>query len=54
MQLRVIQRILGILFMMHSVTMFPPILVAFIYGEGKWADFLITFAVLFSMGIENK
>jgi len=51
MQLRVIQRILGILFMMHSVTMFPPILVAFIYGEGKWADFLITFAVLFSMGI---
>lgn len=51
MQFPVIQRILGILFMMHSVTMLPPILVAFAYGEGQWADFLVTFGVLFICGI---
>lgn len=51
MQLRAIQRILGILFMMHSVTMLPPMVVAFAYGETKWGDFLVTFAVLILCGI---
>lgn len=51
MQLPVIQRILGILFMMHSATLLPPLLVAFFYGEGVWSDFLVTFGVLFLCGV---
>ncbi len=51
MQLLVVQRILGILFMMHSVTMLPPVLVALAYGEREWADFLITFGILFIFGV---
>src|SRR3569833_2849637 len=50
MRLSVIQRILGILFMMHSVTMLPPLLVGFIYAESEWAEFLFTFGVLFLVG----
>ena len=41
------QHILGILFMLHSVTMLPPLLVGFIYAECVWAEFLFTFGVLF-------
>lgn len=51
MRLSVIQRILGILFMMHSVTMLPPLLVGFIYAESEWAEFLFTFGVLFLVGV---
>src|SRR3569623_960578 len=50
MRLSVIQRILGILFMMHSVTLLPPLLVGFIYAESVWAEFLFTFGVLFLVG----
>src|SRR3569832_609916 len=46
----VIQRILGILFMMHSDTLLPPLLVGFIYAESEWAEFLFTFGVLFLVG----
>ena len=51
MQLAVIQRILGILFMMHSATMLPPMLVSFIYQESEWAEFLFTFGLLLLAGI---
>src|SRR3569623_760723 len=50
MQLPVVQRILGILFMMHSVTLLPPLLVALAYGESEWAEFLFTFGLLFLVG----
>src|SRR3569833_2554816 len=50
MRLSVIQRILGFLFMMHSVTMLPPLLVCFIYAESVWAEFLFTFGVLILVG----
>src|SRR3569832_1421308 len=50
MRLSVIQRNLGNLFMMHSVTMLPPLLVGFIYAESEWAEFLFTFGVLFLVG----
>src|SRR3569832_1894146 len=50
MRLSVIQRILGFLFMMHSVTMLPPLLVGCIYAESEWAEFLFTFGVLFLVG----
>lgn len=51
MQLAVIQRILGILFMMHSATMLPPVLVSFIYQENEWAEFLFTFGLLLLAGV---
>src|SRR3569623_1279840 len=50
MQFPVVQRILGILFMMHSVTLLPPLLVALAYGESEWAEFLFTFGLLFLVG----
>src|SRR3569832_2988000 len=50
MRLSVFQRNLGILFMMHSVSMLPPLLVGFIYAESDWAEFLFTFGVLFLVG----
>src|SRR3569832_1398396 len=50
MQFPVVQRILGILFMMLSVTLLPPLLVALAYGESEWAEFLFTFGLLFLVG----
>src|SRR3569832_1777964 len=50
MQFPVVQRILGILFMMHSVTLLPPLLVALAYGESEWAEFLFTIGLLFLVG----
>jgi len=50
MQLLVIQRILGLLLMLHSVTMLPPFLMALFYGEPEWWDFLVTFSGLALLG----
>ncbi len=50
MQLLVIQRILGLLLMLHSLTMLPPLLVAIFYGEPEWLDFLVTFGGLAVLG----
>ena len=50
MQLLVIQRILGLLLMLHSATMLPPFLVALFYGEPEWWDFLVTFSGLALLG----
>ena len=50
MQGLVIQRILGLLFMLHSVTMLPPFLVALFYAEPEWWDFLVTFSGLALLG----
>ena len=36
----VVQRILGLLLMMFSVTMLPPIVVSLIYGDGGWLSFV--------------
>jgi trk/ktr system potassium uptake protein len=51
MQFRTIQRILGILLMLHSTTMLTPILVSMAYGAGKWVEFFVTFCALFLCGI---
>lgn len=51
MQLLVIQRILGMLLMLHSITMLPPFLVALFYGEPEWWDFLVTFSGLALLGV---
>jgi len=51
MQPIAIQRILGILLMLFSITMLPPILVAFIYGDGAQASFALAFVVTLSTGL---
>jgi len=44
-----VQRILGLLLMMFSITMLPPIAVSFFYGDGNWMPFLEGFSLtLFS------
>jgi trk system potassium uptake protein TrkH len=47
----VIQRILGLLLMMFSLTMLPPILISFIYSEQSWLPFLQGFGMTLAAGI---
>jgi len=46
----VVQRILGILLMMFSVTMLPPVIVGLIYGDGSWFEFLEGFGLTLAAG----
>ena len=50
MNLPVVQRILGLLLMIFSVTMLPPILVAVFYGEESWTAFLYGFLLTVFIG----
>ena len=47
----VVQRILGLLLMMFSLTMLPPILISFIYGEQSWWPFVQGFGMTLAAGI---
>jgi trk system potassium uptake protein TrkH len=47
----VVQRILGLLLMMFSVTMLPPIIVSLIYGDGAWFSFAEGFALTLVAGV---
>jgi len=51
MQPIAIQRILGILLMLFSITMLPPILVSFIYDDGARSSFALAFIVTLSTGL---
>ena len=51
MQLPVVQKILGILLMVFSVTMLPPALVGLIAGDGDHRPFLAAFAATFLTGL---
>ncbi|NOY73253.1 MAG: potassium transporter [Gammaproteobacteria bacterium] len=51
MQRKAIQRILGLLLMVFSLTMLPPVLVSFIYSENSAAPFLLGFALTLIMGL---
>jgi trk system potassium uptake protein TrkH len=51
MNYQVIQRLLGILLMIFSLTMLPPVLVGAWYEDGGVLPFLLTFIVIFSLGI---
>jgi trk system potassium uptake protein TrkH len=51
MQLAVVQRITGLLLMMFSLSMLPPILVALIYQDGSTGAFVSGFLVTLSAGI---
>ncbi len=47
----VVQRILGLLLMMFSVTMLPPIVISMIFGEQSWLPFIEGFALTLVAGI---
>ncbi len=51
MQFLVIQRIVGLLLVIFSSTMLPPMLVSFIYMDGSFAPFFYGFAVTLITGI---
>ena len=51
MQLAAIQRILGLLLMLFSVTMLPPVLVSFFYADGFYISFLLGFALTLCTGL---
>ena len=51
MQLLVIQRIIGLLLMIFSSTMFPPMVVSIIYLDGNFEPFFDTFAITLITGI---
>ncbi len=46
----VVQRILGLLLMMFSVTMLPPILFSLYYGDQTWLPFVEGFGLTFAAG----
>ena len=43
-------RILGLLLMMFSVTMLPPVIVSLIYNDGSWLPFVESFALILGAG----
>lgn len=51
MQLTAIQRILGLLLMLFSITMLPPIAVSLFYNDGFYISFLLGFALTLFTGL---
>jgi trk system potassium uptake protein TrkH len=51
MQLSVIQRILGLLLMLFSFTLVPPIVVSSLYADGEMQPFVIALLVTFITGV---
>ncbi len=47
----VVQRILGLLLMMFSLTMLPPIAVSFIYSDAAWLPFIEAFSLTLLAGL---
>ncbi|QJQ94505.1 MULTISPECIES: TrkH family potassium uptake protein [Halomonadaceae] len=50
MSLRVIFRILGILLMLFSLSMVPPMLIALLFRDGMWSGFVIAMAITLATG----
>ncbi|OOZ37522.1 TrkH family potassium uptake protein [Solemya velesiana gill symbiont] len=50
MQFSAVQRILGVLLMLFSLTMLPPVLVSLWYGDGAVSAFMIAFVLLLMIG----
>src|SRR5262245_54952372 len=50
MNVLTVQRILGLLLMLFSITMLPPVGVALYYGDHHWQPFLDSFAALLIAG----
>lgn len=50
MSLRMILRILGLLLMMFSLTMAPPIVISLIFDDGMWQAFVLALAITAGIG----
>ena len=51
MTLSAIQRVLGILLTLFSMTMLPPLVVAVIFGDGSWLAFTTSFFIVLGFGL---
>jgi trk system potassium uptake protein TrkH len=51
MNLVVVQRILGLLLMLFSLTMLPPLAVSLHYADGHWQPFLDAFLIVLTAGL---
>jgi len=51
MNLTMVQRILGIMLMIFSLTMLPPVAVSFIYGDGHHQPFIDAFLIVLALGL---
>ena len=51
MQLKVVQRLVGLLILLFSLIMLPPLLVALIFGDGDLFTFLSSFAITLIIGL---
>jgi trk/ktr system potassium uptake protein len=51
MRLSVIVRTLGVLFLLFSTTLLPPIVLSVIYADGELTQFSITFAIALAFGL---
>ena len=51
MQLSVVQRILGLVVTMFSLTMLPPVAVSLAYDDGQWQPFALAFVILLAIGL---
>ena len=51
MRLSVIFKILGILMMLFSFTMLPPLGIALLYDDGQWIRFADALAIVFIGGL---
>jgi len=50
-RLATVQKILGLLLMVFSVTMLPPVVVSLIYGDGGGMPFIYAFLVILGTGL---
>ncbi len=47
----IIAKVIGILLMLFSITLVPPILVSLHYGDGAYSSFILAFGITFSTGL---
>ena len=51
MNLAVVQRILGLLLVLFSLTMLPPVAVSLLYDDGQWQPFVDAFLIVLAAGL---
>ncbi|MBS0394970.1 MAG: potassium transporter [Proteobacteria bacterium] len=51
MHFATVQRILGLVITMFSLTMLPPVVVSLLFGDGQWAPFVESFGILLAAGL---
>ncbi|MEZ5563884.1 MAG: TrkH family potassium uptake protein [Gammaproteobacteria bacterium] len=51
MHFQVVQRILGLLLMLYSITMMPPVAVSVHFADGQTGAFFYSFAITFAVGL---